>query len=273
MLSYRHIYHAGNHADILKHIVISEICHHLIKKDSPFFYLDTHAGIGQYPLGSEQAQKNKEFDTGISQLLTLTNPPDAITRLLTIVKTLNQHEDLHIYPGSPKVVNAYLRPKDKMYLCELHPKDQPVLAELFQTSRQVKVEKRDGFQAVKALLPPQQKRGLILMDPPYEVKQDYQTVVKALVDGYRRFAQGVYAIWFPILSRQQADELANSIQQTKICNVLLLELSIRNDDIEGGMNGSGMIVVNPPWTLEKNASEFLPVLTTLLADKNNNEAP
>ncbi|TBR43564.1 23S rRNA (adenine(2030)-N(6))-methyltransferase RlmJ [Marinomonas agarivorans] len=276
MLSYRHIYHAGNHADILKHIVVSEICHHLTQKDSPFFYLDTHAGIGQYALDSEQAQKNKEFHSGISQLLELPNPPTAIVRLLDIVKTMNDSLDnknnVQWYPGSPKVVDAYLRNKDKMYLCELHPNDYPILADLFHRDRQVTVEKRNGFQAVKALLPPPQKRGLILMDPPYEVKQDYDTVVQTLVEGHRRFAQGIYAIWFPILSRQQADNLANSVQQTRICNVLLLELSIRDDDAQGGMNGSGMIVVNPPWTLKQNAEEFLPVLTAHLADKNSNEA-
>lgn len=266
MLSYRHIYHAGNHADILKHIVVSEICHHLTKKEAPFFYLDTHAGIGEYPLDSQQAQKNKEFQTGISQLLTLSTPPAPIARFLDIVKAMNPENTIQYYPGSPKVVEAYLRPKDKMYLCELHPNDQPVLAELFHSNRNVKVEKSNGFKAVKAMLPPPQRRGFVLMDPPYEVKQDYQTVVKSLQEGYKRFAQGTYAIWFPILSRKQANELANSIQQTKISNVLLIELSIRDDDTSKGMNGSGMIVVNPPWTLEQSANDFLPVLTKLLAD-------
>ena len=267
MLSYRHIYHAGNHADILKHIVVSEICHYLTKKEAPFFYLDTHAGIGQYPLLSQQAQKNKEFQSGISQLLTLDNPPEAIDRFLGIVQTMNPSEKLEHYPGSPKVVEAYLRTKDTMHLFELHPNDQPILADLFSKNRHIRVEKGDGFKAVKSTLPPPQKRGFILMDPPYEVKTDYQTVVQALEEGHRRFAHGVYAIWFPILSRKQADNLANSIQRTNISNILLLELSIRHDDANKGMNGSGMIIVNPPWTLEKNAKAFLPVLTTLLADE------
>ena len=267
MLSYRHIYHAGNHADILKHIVVSEICHHLIKKEGPFFYLDTHAGIGQYSLDSQQAQKNKEFNSGLSQLLPIKNPPDSIARFLNIVKKMNATGSINVYPGSPKIADAYLRPYDKMHLCELHPNDYPILASLFSKKRHVHVERGDGFAAVKAQLPTSQKRGLILMDPPYEVKKDYQTVVQALEVGYKRFSQGIYAIWFPILARKQANDLANSVQRTKIRNVLLLELSIRDDDADKGMNGSGMIIVNPPWTLVDTAKDFLPILTNLLGEK------
>lgn len=268
MLSYQHIYHAGNHADILKHIVVSEICHHLTKKASPFFYLDTHAGIGQYALDSALAQKNKEFLTGISQLLPIKNPPEAIERFLSIVKAMNHKENVKIYPGSPKVVDAYRRTDDSMHLYELHPKAHTSLAELFDRKRYVNVEHADGFTALKARLPPvKQKRGLVLMDPPYEIKEDYKTVVRSLEEGYKRFPQGVYAIWYPVLSRQQADKLAHSVQQTTISNTLLLELSIRDDDANKGMNGSGMIIVNPPWTLADSAKEFLPVLTEYLGEK------
>ncbi|WP_438462031.1 23S rRNA (adenine(2030)-N(6))-methyltransferase RlmJ [Marinomonas sp. PE14-40] len=266
MLSYRHIYHAGNHADILKHLVVSQICHHLTAKESPFFYLDTHAGIGQYALDSQQAQMNKEFKTGISQLLELKKPPESIKRFLKIVKDMNPTTNLKLYPGSPKVVEAYTRQKDKMHLCELHPKDYPTLAALFPNKRRANVEKGNGFAAVKAMLPPPQKRGLVLMDPPYEVKEDYKTVVKALVDGHQRFSHGTYAIWYPVLSRKQADGLINAVQRTKIRNTLLLELNIRDDNADKGMNGSGMIIVNPPWKLESEAQEFLPVLKALLQE-------
>lgn len=268
MLSYRHIYHAGNHADILKHITVSEICRHFTKKDTPFFYLDTHAGIGQYSLASEQAQKNKEFQTGIARLLNEDNLPEPIDAFLDIVREMNPTDTLATYPGSPKVVDYYTRQKDKMHLCELHPNDYPTLAALFPSKRHANVVKDNGFDAVRAMLPPPQKRAFVLMDPPYEVKKDYQHVVTALQDGYKRLAHGTFAIWYPVLNRKQANDLLKAVERTKIRNVLLLEMCIRNTEEERGMAGSGMIIVNPPWTLEKEAKSFLPVLTKLLAEDN-----
>jgi len=266
MLSYRHIYHAGNHADILKHITMSQICRHFIKKDSPFFYLDTHAGIGQYELNSEQAQKNKEYHSGISRLFSESAVPEAVEGLLEIVRDMNPTDQLEYYPGSPKVVDYYTRQKDKLHLCELHPNDYPLLAALFPQKRKANVVKENGFAAVKAMLPPPQKRGFVLMDPPYEVKKDYQFVVKSLEEGYIRFPQGTFAIWYPVLGRQQADHLLKSVKATNIRNILLLELNVRDTEKERGMAGSGMIIVNPPWTLEQDAREFMPFLSKTLAE-------
>lgn len=266
MLSYRHIYHAGNHADILKHLVVSQICRHLIKKEAPFFYLDTHAGIGQYDLNSEQAQKNQEYKTGIERLLTETHLPEPIEAFLDVVRDINPDDQLVCYPGSPKVVNYYMRQKDKMHLCELHPNDFPILAAHFPNKRRANVAKENGFMAVKAMLPPPQKRGFVLMDPPYEVKQDYKHVVQALQEGHKRFSTGTYAIWYPVLHRKQADELLRSVEATKIRNILLLELCIRDTEEKRGMSGSGMIIVNPPWTLEQEANVFMPVLSERLAE-------
>ncbi|MDB4837158.1 23S rRNA (adenine(2030)-N(6))-methyltransferase RlmJ [Marinomonas sp.] len=266
MLSYRHIYHAGNHADILKHLIVSQICRHFVKKEAPFFYLDTHAGIGQYELDSAQAQKNKEFQSGIVKLLAEKELPESIGQLLDIVRDMNTSDQLEVYPGSPKIVDYYVRQKDKLHLCELHPNDHPILAALFPNKRKANVVKDNGFAAVKAMLPPPQKRGFVLMDPPYEVKKDYQYVVQALQEGTQRFPQGTYAIWYPVLNRNQADNLLKSVKSTDIRNVLLLELCIRDTEKERGMAGSGMIIVNPPWTLEKEAKEFLPVLQRLLAE-------
>lgn len=266
MLSYRHIYHAGNHADILKHITMSQICRHFIKKDSPFFYLDTHAGIGQYELNSEQAQKNKEYHSGISRLFSESAVPEAVEGLLEIVRDMNPTDQLEYYPGSPKVVDYYTRQKDKLHLCELHPNDYPLLAALFPLKRKANVVKENGFAAVKAMLPPPQKRGFVLMDPPYEVKKDYQFVVKSLEEGYKRFPQGTFAIWYPVLGRQQADHLLKSVKATNIRNILLLELNVRDTEKERGMAGSGMIIVNPPWTLEQDAREFMPFLSKTLAE-------
>ena len=266
MLSYRHIYHAGNHADILKHLIVSQVCRHLVKKEAPFFYLDTHAGIGQYSLSSEQAQKNKEFQSGISKLLTAKNLPEPLEHFVELINTLNPDGKLSIYPGSPKVVANYLRVKDKMHLCELHPNDYPILAELFPHKRKVNVQKTDGFAAVKATLPPPQKRGFVLMDPPYEVKKDYQTVVQSLVDAHKRFATGTLAIWYPVLSRAQADNLIKAVADTKIRNILLVELLIRDAEADQGMNGSGMIIVNPPWTLKQEAEDYLPLLAQILGE-------
>jgi len=235
MLSYRHIYHAGNHADILKHLTVSQICRHFIKKDAPFFYLDTHAGIGQYSLKSEQAQKNKEYHSGIAKLLDAKRLPDPIEALLDIVRDMNPTDTLDFYPGSPKIVDYYVRQKDKLHLCELHPNDYPTLAALFPNKRKANVVKEDGFAAVKAMLPPPQKRGFVLMDPPYEVKKDYQHVVQALKDGHQRFPQGTYAIWYPVLNRQQANELLKAIMARRIRTLLLLELCISATEKERGM--------------------------------------
>ncbi len=266
MLSYRHIYHAGNHADILKHVIVSQICQHLIKKEAPFFYLDTHAGIGEYPLSSTQAQKNKEFESGIAKLIAESTLPEPIAEFVQLVQSMNPPNELLTYPGSPKVVSYYQRLKDKLHLCELHPSDFPVLAALFPNKRKANVQKGDGFAAVRAMLPPPQKRGFVLMDPPYEVKKDYQTVVNALSDGYKRFPTGTYAIWYPVLSRQQANNLISSVKSTGIRNTLLVELLIRDADADKGMNGSGMIITNPPWTLETEAAQYLPILTSLLGE-------
>jgi len=266
MLSYRHIYHAGNHADILKHLVVSQVCRHLTKKGAPFFYLDTHAGIGLYELASDQAQLNQEYDTGISRLMERSDLPEPLEQFVDLVKNLNPEAKLNVYPGSPMVVNHYLRQKDKLHLCELHPNDYPLLASLFPKKRVANVVKEDGFQAVKSMLPPPQKRGFVLMDPPYEVKTDYQKVVKALEEGHKRFSQGTYAIWYPVLNRRQADQLLNAVEATKIRNTLLLELNIRGTETKRGMAGSGMIIVNPPWTLEKEAETFLPYLSDVLAE-------
>ncbi|BFM49473.1 23S rRNA (adenine(2030)-N(6))-methyltransferase RlmJ [Marinomonas sp. THO17] len=268
MLSYRHIYHAGNHADILKHVTVSQICRHFIKKETPFFYLDTHAGIGQYELTSDQAQKNKEFHSGISRLLQQEQLPNAVEGLMDIVRDMNDANNLAWYPGSPKVVDYYTRQKDKLHLCELHPNDFPLLAALFPHKRKANVVKENGFAAVKAMLPPPQKRGFVLMDPPYEVKKDYDYVVQALTEGHKRFPQGTYAIWYPVLTRQQVDKLLKSVKATEIRNVLLLELCVRDSEKQRGMSGSGMIIVNPPWTLEKDAEEFLPFLKNVLAEDN-----
>ncbi len=269
MLSYRHIYHAGNHADILKHLVASQICRHLTKKEAPFFYLDTHAGIGLYELESDQAQLNQEFATGISRLLEKDDLPEPLEAFVEIVRELNPDGQLQFYPGSPMVVDHYLRMKDKMHLCELHPNDFPLLAALFPKKRVANVVKDDGFLAVKSMLPPPQKRGFVLMDPPYEVKNDYQKVVKALEEGHKRFAQGTYAIWYPVLNRRQADSLLDAVEATKIKNTLLLELNIRGTETKRGMAGSGMIVVNPPWTLESEAKTFLPYLVDTLAEDSD----
>lgn len=270
MLSYRHIYHAGNHADILKHLTVSQIGLHLAKKEAPYFYLDTHAGIGLYKLSSEQAMKNREFDSGITKLLNTPSAelPTAINDFLDIVRSYNEEENLQVYPGSPKVIEYYTRLKDKMHLCELHPNDHPVLQSHFPNKRRANVVNSDGFEAVKAMLPPPQKRGLVLMDPPYEVKKDYQKVVEALQDGYRRFSGGTYAIWYPVLTREQADSLLNAVKNTNIRKVLLLELLVKAPDSDRGMKGSGMIVVNPPWTLASEAKEWMPVLVDLLGESD-----
>lgn len=265
MLSYRHAFHAGNHADVLKHAVLCACIDYLKKKDKPFTYHDTHAGAGQYPLQQAMMKKNEEYQTGITKLLAMPKGmPDALKRYKQTVQACNPHEALSIYPGSPLLVSKLLRPHDKMQLTELHPDDSARLNKLFAANKQVRVLKQDAWQGIKALLPPQLKRGMVLIDPPYELKHEYRDVVNGLKSAYQRFATGTYAIWYPVLERQSCERFMQQLKKTGIPAMLRLELSITEDLGGRGMTGSGMVVINPPWTLADEFAQVLPWLVKAL---------
>lgn len=265
MLSYQHGYHAGNFADVLKHSVSIQILNYLTQKPKPLFYLDTHAGCGAFQLTGHQAQKNKEYETGIGQLWqNSTSQPPLIRDYLHWIKRFNQTSTLSHYPGSPWFAQQILRPQDRLGLYELHPKEYQHLKHNMETDVRIKTFQSNGFQACLSQLPPKEKRGYILIDPPYEVKQDYQTVVEVIKKAHRKFSQGTYALWYPVVERFRIEQLEKAFIESDIKNIQLFELGIDRDNAKG-MMASGMIVINPPWTLYKTMQTDLPILTHQLA--------
>lgn len=268
MLSYLHAFHAGNHADVLKHLVLLAILERLTAKDAPLRYIETHAGAGGYDLRSREAQKNREHDLGIGKLWGARQPPARVAALLALVRAYNGGRiDLERYPGSPWLARERLRSGDSLYLFELHPAEQRTLAAGFEGDRRVTVLHDDGLEACIGLVPPPERRGLVLIDPSYELRGEHARVVDALVKMHRRFATGVYAIWYPVIERRWVDRFERALRATGIGPMDLYELSIARDAHGRGLTGSGMIVVNPPWRLREDLQDTLPwVARTLAAD-------
>lgn len=260
MLSYRHSFHAGNHADVLKHTVQSLIIESLKEKEKPFLYLDTHAGAGRYKLSGEHSERTGEYLEGIARIWQQDDLPAELEAYISAVKALNQSGQLRYYPGSPLIARHLLREQDSLQMTELHPSDFPLLRSEFQKDNRARVERADGYTQLKSKLPPVSRRGLVLIDPPYEIKTDYQAVVTGINEGHKRFATGVYALWYPVVLRQQIKRMVRELQETNIRNILQIELLVRPDSDQRGMTGSGMIVINPPWKLEKQMENVLPWL-------------
>lgn len=265
MLSYRHSFHAGNHADVLKHIVQMLIIENLQQKEKGFYYLDTHSGVGRYRLFSEEAEKTAEYQEGIARLWNRDDLPEEVAHYIAQIKKLNYGgKELRYYAGSPLIAAQMLRPQDRALLTELHPTDFPLLRNNFKEFANVTTKREDGFLQLKATLPPKERRGFVLIDPPYELKEDYDLVVKAIEEGYKRFATGVYAIWYPVVLRQQSKRIVKGLEATGIRKILQIELAVRPDSEQRGMTASGMIVINPPWQLESQMKKILPYLVNVL---------
>ena len=266
MLSYRHAFHAGNHADVLKHYVLGLVLAHATQKAAPFWYVDTHAGAGVYSLTEGYAAQNAEYVQGIKKLMLAENLPAPLAAFVSQIKSFNTN-DLSFYPGSPLIAQQYLQADDKMRLFELHPNDYKLLIENFKhQGRQVKVEQQDGFTGLKAILPPPSRRAVVLIDPPYEDKQDYQRVVKMINESMVRFATGTYMVWYPLLQRPEPNAMINSLIDLNVPNWLHIAMTIQEPSAEGfGMFGSGLFIINPPWTLPNLLHETMPTLTKLLA--------
>ena len=265
MLSYRHSFHAGNHADVIKHIVQSLILDSLKQKDKPFVYHDTHSGVGRYDLQDERSEKTGEFKEGIARIWDRDDIPEEIASYIDAIKALNDNDELRYYPGSPKVARTQIREDDRMTLTELHPADFPLLLQEFRGDRQVKMYKEDGFARLKASLPPKERRGVVLIDPPYELKHEYMDVVKAIKNSHERWATGTYAIWYPVVYRENIDKMLKGLKDLGIRKILQLELGVAPDSEERGMTASGMIVINPPWKLESQMKTLLPWLQGAIA--------
>ncbi|NAW56656.1 MULTISPECIES: 23S rRNA (adenine(2030)-N(6))-methyltransferase RlmJ [unclassified Vibrio] len=265
MLSYRHSFHAGNHADVVKHIVQSLILNALKQKEKPFVYHDTHSGVGRYDLTHEWAEKTGEYKQGIARVWQQQDIPQEIQSYLDAIRQLNNGDTLRYYPGSPRVARAHLRTHDRMVLTELHPSDYPLLEQEFHRDRQVSIYKEDGFSRLKASLPPKERRGLVLIDPPYEMAREYRDVVQAIYHSYKRWATGIYAIWYPVVNRCDIEDMIEGLQGLGIRKILQIELGVAPDTNEHGMTASGMIVINPPWKLESQMNEILPFLKEAIA--------
>ncbi|XKM13784.1 23S rRNA (adenine(2030)-N(6))-methyltransferase RlmJ [Orbaceae bacterium ac157xtp] len=268
MLSYRHSYHAGNHADVLKHSVLTLCLDALKEKEKPFLYLDTHSGAGRYLLQSEHAEKTGEYQDGIARLWDIEKKPELLNSYFSVLNYYNRTPTLKYYPGSPLIAKQLLREQDKLILSELHTTDYQLLRQEFSKDRRATALKENGFQQLKSKLPPLSRRGLILIDPSYEIKDDYQIIPKAVFEGYRRFATGTYLIWYPVVSRLQTQRMIDGIVNTGIKNILQIELAVQPDNNQKGMTASGMIVINPPWKLKQQMETLLPWLHSIL-DQNN----
>ncbi len=267
MLSYRHAFHAGNFADVLKHLVLIEILEYLKIKDNPFIYIDTHAGAGKYNLHSEYALQTREFENGIGQLWHRKDLPDCLTPYVNLVKQFNTGS-LSTYPGSPLIAKKLLRANDRLCLFELHSTDYALLSKAVNKDKRIKLVHSDGFNEGLKQLPPSERRGLILIDPSYEIKTDYREIPAALVKMHKRFATGTYAIWYPVIDRGRNQQLEKAIKSSGIKNVQLFELGVCADTEGHGMTASGVIVINPPWTLVAKMQSALPWLAKTLTISN-----
>jgi len=266
MLSYRHAFHAGNHADVLKHLILVQLTRYMGQKDKPFWVIDTHAGAGLYALDTGYATQLKEFDGGIGKLWSRKDLPAALAEYVALVRAVNPDGALRFYPGSPWLALQTMRPQDRLRLFELHSSDSRILQDNFSDhARRVTITTADGFDALKALLPPPPRRALVLIDPSYEMRDDYQHVLAALKDALTRFATGTYAVWYPQLAKTEARQLPEKLKRLPLKSWLNISLTVHAPTSDGfGMHGSGMFIINPPWTLHKTLAEILPYLVQVL---------
>lgn len=260
-MNYRHAFHAGNFADCMKHALLVALLRAMARKPAPFFVLDTHAGTGHYDLAADQARRTNEAATGIFRLLN--DPPAALADYAGVVQGLG------LYPGSPAIVRDLLRPDDRLACCELHPEDYADLKRLFRGDPQVAVHRRDAWEAIKALLPPQQKRGLILIDPPYEDPGEFARAAAGLTLAHRRFPSAVFAVWYPVKHRAPIRAFFEALPMR---DIVAFELLLREPLDASRLNGCGLLIVNPPFQFEAEAKQILDALLARLGNRERGEA-
>lgn len=267
-MNYRHIYHAGNFADVLKHAVLALLVRYMQNKDKAFRVIDTHAGIGLYDLSSEEAQKTGEWQDGIGRIIDA-ELPEKVAALLSpyfeVIRALNPEGGIRYYPGSPKLARALMRPQDRLSALELHPDDYRRLARLFEGDYQVRVTELDGWLALGAHLPPKEKRGIVLVDPPFEIEGEYDRLVENLHRAHRRFSGGTFCLWYPIKKGAPIRAFHEALAALEIPKILCAELHVKSDRDTTGLSGTGLIIVNPPYTLKDELHLMLPVLKEKLA--------
>jgi len=280
MFSYRHAFHAGNHADVLKHVVLIQLLRYMNQKDTPYMCIDTHAGAGVYTLDDGYATKNAEFETGIAKLWDRKDLPEPVADYVKLIKGMNPSGKMRYYPGSPYCADKVMREADRLRLFEMHTSEGKILAENFRKleahaaaqgqrptvrGKRVMIEKSDGFASLKALLPPPSRRALVLIDPPYEDKRDYRHVKDSLNDALTRFPSGTYAVWYPVLQRMESRQFPDQLKRLPGNGWVNVTLSISSPSPDGfGLHSSGMFILNPPWTLEATLREIMPYLVKVL---------
>jgi 23S rRNA (adenine2030-N6)-methyltransferase len=271
-MNYRHAYHAGNFADVVKHAALALLIERLKAKDTPVCVLDTHAGIGRYDLSSIEAGKTGEFRDGILRVLA-SDPktlPAELEPYLSVVRGLNKGRgDLRWYPGSPRLALDLLRPHDKLILLELHPEDARTLSALFAGDARVSVRNADGYVGLKAFLPPKERRGLVLIDPPFERRDEFERLVRGVRQAHRRWATGQYLVWYPIKDRGPVAAFHAALKASGIARVLVAELLLRPATDPERLNGCGLIFINPPWRIEATIEPLLAKLATLFGAARN----
>ena len=267
-MNYRHAFHAGNHADVLKHVVLMMLVAHLKKKPAPFFYLDTHAGGGGYDLSRGEAQRSGEYKGGIGRLLEFPAQalPVEVAEYVALVRESAGpgRSPITAYPGSPAIVARLRRPTDRMVLVEVHAAEVRSLHGLLGRQKSLSIVEGDGYAAIKAHTPPRENRGLVLIDPPYEADLEFDTVLAALETGHDRWPVGTFCVWYPLTERAGPLRFRRALERSGIRKVLGCTLSVLPDDTPIGLRGSGLVIVNPPWQLDARLGELLPDLHRLL---------
>ena len=274
MLSYRHAFHAGNFADVLKHSVLTLVLEYMTRKDKGFYYIDSHSGAGMYQLADEYAQKTGEYKDGIAKLIDSDDLPESLQPYIDLVKNLNQgaiddNGEITLYPGSPGIARQFTRRQDSAHLFELHPADIEHLKEYSQRWNKSHVKQSDGYQGVLGLVPPPNRRGVVLIDPPYELKEDYIKAVRTIVNAYKKFATGTYILWYPVVKRELVEQMQSAFTKSEVRNVVQVEYCQKADTQEYGMTGTGLFIVNTPWQLTAQLAEILPYLIKKLGDQQS----
>jgi 23S rRNA (adenine2030-N6)-methyltransferase len=268
-MNYRHAYHAGNFADVLKHVVLIMLVEHLKKKPAPFFYLDTHAGRGLYDLSEAQAQRSGEYKSGVGRVLdapAATLPPEVSAYAALVRASAGRgHSAITAYPGSPLIVARLRRPSDRLVLMETLPKEAAALRAALGRERNVSVLESDGYAALKAQLPPRENRGLVLIDPPYESDQEFDRVLTGLELAHERWPTGTCCVWYPLTDRAGPVRFQRELERSGLRKVLDVRLNVLPTDAQVGMAGAGLVIVNPPWMLDERLTALLPQLHRLLS--------
>ncbi|WP_027153099.1 23S rRNA (adenine(2030)-N(6))-methyltransferase RlmJ [Mesorhizobium sp. WSM2561] len=259
-MNYRHAFHAGNHTEVFKHAALTLILEHLRQKPKPFAVLDSHGGIGVYDLQSDEAMRTNERDAGVNKVFG--RPLSSAPMYSNVLESLNE-QDLRFYPGSPELVRRALREDDRLIVCELHPEDGAALKQRYRRDCRVYVHHRDGYETIGAMLPPAERRGLVFIDPPFEGKDESNRIAKALKSGFRKWATGIYAIWYPIKDTTLGDSVSNAVRDAGFKNAIRAEFCpFRCDGVT--LAGSGMAICNPPWTLEERLQRLCAELAVLI---------